>query len=108
MLQEVLTPHDDELKEKRYGDRVFRVGDKVIQLRNNYTKGKAGIFNGTVGTVTGLSLQEQILTVLTALCAASGYLLWGTVTTRFDCPTHRDAAHKRPHPPGARKRARLR
>ena len=51
--------------EKRYGDRVFRVGDKVIQLRNNYTKGKAGIFNGTVGIVTGLSLQEQTVTVLT-------------------------------------------
>lgn len=75
MLQEALTPHDDELKEKRYGDRVFRVGDKVIQLLNNYTKGKAGIFNGSVGTVTGLSLQEQILAVLTALCAASGDVL---------------------------------
>ena len=65
LLQEALTPHGDELQEKRYGDRVFRVGDKVIQLRNNYTKGKAGIFNGTVATVTGLSLQEQTLTVLT-------------------------------------------
>ena len=52
-------------EEKRYGDRVFRAGDKVIQLRNNYTKGKAGIFNGTIGTVTSLSLQEQTLTVLT-------------------------------------------
>ncbi len=44
---------------------MFRVGDKVTQLRNNYDKGKAGIFNGTVGTVTGLSLQDQTLTVLT-------------------------------------------
>jgi UvrD-like helicase C-terminal domain len=44
---------------------VFRVGDKVTQLRNNYNKGKAGIFNGTVGVVTGLSLQEQTLTLLT-------------------------------------------
>ena len=65
VLQDALTPHGDELQEKRYGDRVFRVGDKVIQLRNNYTKGKAGTFNGTVGTVTSLSLQEQTLTVLT-------------------------------------------
>jgi exodeoxyribonuclease V alpha subunit len=40
-------------------------GDKVIQLRNSYNKGKAGVFNGTVGTVTGLSLQEQTVTVLT-------------------------------------------
>jgi exodeoxyribonuclease V alpha subunit len=44
---------------------VFRVGDKVTQLRNNYDKGQAGIFNGTVGVVTSVSLHEQALTVLT-------------------------------------------
>ena len=65
LLQEALTPHRDQAPEKWYGGRVFRVGDKVTQLRNNYDKGKAGIFNGTVGVVTGLSLPEQTLTVLT-------------------------------------------
>jgi exodeoxyribonuclease V alpha subunit len=65
LLQDALTPERDGTLEKRYGDRVFRVGDKVTQLRNNYNKGKAGIFNGTVGVVTGLSLQEQTLTVHT-------------------------------------------
>ncbi|MGB0094996.1 MAG: AAA family ATPase [Solirubrobacteraceae bacterium] len=65
LLQDALTPQRDPTAEKRYGDRVFRAGDKVIQLRNDYNKGKAGIFNGTVGTVTGLSLQEQTVTVLT-------------------------------------------
>jgi exodeoxyribonuclease V alpha subunit len=65
LLQEALTPQRDGTPEKRYGGRVFRVGDKVTQLRNNYHKGQAGIFNGTVGVVTGLSLEEQTLTVLT-------------------------------------------
>ena len=65
LLQDALTPQRDRTPEKRYGDRAFRAGDKVIQLRNNYNKGKAGIFNGTVGTVTGLCLEEQTLTVLT-------------------------------------------
>ncbi len=65
LLQDALTPQRDGTPEKRYGDRVFRVGDKVIQLRNDYTKGKAGVFNGTVGTVIGMSLQEQTLAVLT-------------------------------------------
>ena len=65
LLQEALTPPRDGTPEKRYGGRVFRVGDKVTQLRNNYDKGKAGIFNGTVGAVTGLSLEEQTLTVRT-------------------------------------------
>ena len=65
LLQDALTPERDGTLEKRYGDRVFRVGDKVTQLRNNYNKGKAGIFNGTVGIITGLSLQEQTITVHT-------------------------------------------
>jgi len=65
VLQDALTPQRDDTPEKRYGDRIFRVGDKVTQLRNNYNKGKAGIFNGTVATVTGLCLPEQTLTVLT-------------------------------------------
>ncbi len=65
LLQEALTPYRDGQPERRYGGRVFRVGDKVTQLRNNYEKGAAGVFNGTVGVVTGLSAEEQTLTVLT-------------------------------------------
>ncbi len=65
LLQEALTPAADERPERRYGGRVFRVGDKVTQLRNNYDKGAAGIFNGTVGVVTGLSLEDHKLTVRT-------------------------------------------
>jgi exodeoxyribonuclease V alpha subunit len=65
LLQQALIPERDGMPEKRYGGRVFRVGDKVTQLRNNYNKGKAGIFNGTIGVVTSLSLEEQTLTVLT-------------------------------------------
>jgi exodeoxyribonuclease V alpha subunit len=65
LLQEALTPSRDGMPERRYGGRVFRVGDKVTQLRNNYDKGKAGIFNGTLATVTGMSMEEQTLTVLT-------------------------------------------
>jgi exodeoxyribonuclease V alpha subunit len=65
LLQAALTPEHDNTPEKRYGGRVFRVGDKVTQLRNNYTKGAAGVFNGTLGVITSLSLPEQTVTVLT-------------------------------------------
>ncbi|MGI5208800.1 SF1B family DNA helicase RecD2 [Spirillospora sp. CA-108201] len=65
LLQEALTPHDDARPERRYGGRVFRVGDKVTQLRNNYDKGEAGVFNGTVGVVTSVSVEDQSLTVVT-------------------------------------------
>jgi exodeoxyribonuclease V alpha subunit len=65
LLQEVLTPYRDGAPERRYGGRVFRVGDKVTQLRNNYDKGAAGVFNGTTGVVTGMSLEDHSLTVRT-------------------------------------------
>ena len=65
LLQEALTPFRDGAPERRYGGRVFRIGDKVTQLRNNYDKGAAGVFNGTVGVVTGMSPEEHTLTVRT-------------------------------------------
>ncbi|MBO3737925.1 SF1B family DNA helicase RecD2 [Actinoplanes flavus] len=65
LLQQQLTPARDGLPERRVGGRVFRVGDKVTQIRNNYDKGVAGVFNGTVGVVTGLSPEEQTLSVRT-------------------------------------------
>ncbi|NEE60042.1 ATP-binding domain-containing protein, partial [Streptomyces sp. SID8455] len=42
-----------------------RVGDKITQIRNNYDKGENGVFNGTVGVVTSLDVDEQKLTVRT-------------------------------------------
>ncbi|MFE9659833.1 ATP-dependent RecD-like DNA helicase [Streptomyces sp. NPDC005955] len=65
LLQQSITPGRPDLPEKRFGGRVFRVGDKVTQIRNNYEKGASGVFNGTVGVVTALDLDEQRLTVLT-------------------------------------------
>ncbi|WP_030453811.1 ATP-dependent RecD-like DNA helicase [Herbidospora cretacea] len=64
-LQEALTPSREGLPERRYGGRVFRVGDKVTQLRNNYDKGAAGVFNGTVGVVTAITPDDHKLTVST-------------------------------------------
>ncbi|AIA03726.1 ATP-dependent RecD-like DNA helicase [Streptomyces noursei] len=65
LLQQAVTPARPDLPERRFGGRVFRVGDKVTQIRNNYEKGRNGVFNGTVGVVTGLDVVEQRLTVLT-------------------------------------------
>lgn len=44
---------------------MFRIGDKVTQIRNNYDKGQAGVFNGTLGIVTAISPEDQTLTVRT-------------------------------------------
>ena len=54
-LQEVLNPRSPEKKEKLFGDAVFREGDRVMQIRNNYdilwksengTETGTGMFNG--------------------------------------------------------------
>ena len=63
-LQAALTPARDGLPERRFGGRVYRVGDKVMQIRNNYDKGTAGVFNGSVGVITALSLEDSELRVL--------------------------------------------
>ncbi|MCX5013852.1 MULTISPECIES: ATP-dependent RecD-like DNA helicase [unclassified Streptomyces] len=73
LLQQAITPARPDLPEKRFGGRVFRVGDKVTQIRNNYEKGANGVFNGTVGVVTGLDLDEQRLTVRTEEDEEIGY-----------------------------------
>ena len=57
-LQEVLTPPGGP--EVRLGTRVFRVGDKVMQLRNNY---ELDVFNGDVGRVVSIDPEERELVV---------------------------------------------
>jgi exodeoxyribonuclease V alpha subunit len=73
LLQDALTPARPDRAEKRFGGRVFRVGDKVSQIRNNYDKGRNGIFNGTQGVVTAIDPVEQTLTVITDEDEAVGY-----------------------------------
>ncbi len=65
LLQQALTPHRPGAPERRFGGRVYRVGDKVTQIRNNYDKGANGVFNGTGGVVTALDPEAQRLTVRT-------------------------------------------
>jgi exodeoxyribonuclease V alpha subunit len=60
LLQEALNPRSGQGSELRYGDRVFRPRDKVMQIRNNYTK---MVFNGDLGRIVRLDPEEQVLTV---------------------------------------------
>ena len=72
MLQAALNPAAPDKKERTFGDIIFREGDRVMQIRNNYdilwkkTDGSAvgtGIFNGDVGTITGIDTGAETLTV---------------------------------------------
>ena len=71
-LREAVNPRNVMKKEKILGDFVFRVGDKVMQIRNNYdiiwktpdglTEG-TGVFNGDVGVVKDIDFENDTLTV---------------------------------------------
>lgn len=75
-LQEALNPKSKYKKERKIGDTIFRVGDKVMQIKNNYnTKWKQledgqvvqegeGVFNGDFGFITYMDEEESELTVL--------------------------------------------
>jgi exodeoxyribonuclease V alpha subunit len=58
VLQEAMNPSPHPLQKM---GRQFHVGDKVMQLRNNYQK---EVFNGDVGRITAIDFTEQTLEVL--------------------------------------------
>jgi exodeoxyribonuclease V alpha subunit len=72
MLQEVINPPSDDKIELRIGSVVFREGDKVMQLRNNYgaewhtddflSEGE-GVFNGDMGIVEEIDPEFKTMTV---------------------------------------------
>jgi exodeoxyribonuclease V alpha subunit len=59
-LQIALNPPSDAKAERRQGSSVFRVGDRVMQIRNNYDK---EVFNGDMGRIVTLDLIDQRLGV---------------------------------------------
>ncbi|MDO4740335.1 MAG: AAA family ATPase [Eubacteriales bacterium] len=71
LLQQALNPADGQENELRWGDSVFRPGDRVMQIRNNYQKewlgegqeGK-GVFNGDIGFVAQVDKESRSLKVL--------------------------------------------
>ena len=76
ILQQYLNPPNDKKEEKEYGDKKFRVGDKVMQIRNNYEleweiatkyglvvdKG-IGVFNGDIGRIIEISAYTETVVV---------------------------------------------
>ena len=76
ILQQYLNPANEGKKEIEYGNRIFREGDKVMQIKNNYQleweiQGKYGIptdkglgvFNGDMGIVKEINTYMHTLTV---------------------------------------------
>jgi exodeoxyribonuclease V alpha subunit len=55
VLQEALNPTDITVK---YGGTVYRLNDKVMQIKNNYDK---NVFNGDIGTIVKIDMEDKTL-----------------------------------------------
>ena len=73
VLQRRLNPKKDRISEKTVGGCTFRIGDKVMQNKNNYNLGWTrlsdgekgeGIFNGDVGFVSDINVPRQTMSVI--------------------------------------------
>jgi len=60
LLQDALNPAANGKVERRLRGRIFRVGDKVMQIRNDYDR---EVYNGDIGTVTAIDQVAQTVTV---------------------------------------------
>ena len=67
-LQEVLNPALDKKKERNIGNTIYRVGDRIMQVKNNYdiywerhssNETGTGVFNGEFGTVLDIDEKEK-------------------------------------------------
>ena len=71
-LQEAVNPEAQGKGERRFGEFIFREGDRVMQVRNNYdltwkdrdslTSGM-GVFNGDIGQIVEVDNRNQLITV---------------------------------------------
>lgn len=71
-LQQVANPPREDKHEKRFGDVIFREGDKVMQIRNNYdilwhkegsADVSAGIYNGDIGYIRQIDEQAGLMEI---------------------------------------------
>ena len=73
MLQGKLNPPAPTKKERQFGDFIFREGDRVMQIRNNYdimwkksdgSMAGTGIFNGDIGIIKSIDMNMEQLTIV--------------------------------------------
>ncbi len=70
-IQEILNPKKDEKKEKIFSNKIFREGDKVMQIINNYDKKFAlngefftGVYNGDIGYIKKIDIINEKIIVI--------------------------------------------
>ena len=81
-LQKYLNPPNKYKQEEEFAKRIFRVGDKVMQIRNNYTRkwetedkseSGEGIYNGDIGYIFHIDKDKKTVYVLFDKVKLSAY-----------------------------------
>ena len=76
-LQQVLNPNIDNMPEKANSGAIYRAGDRIMQVKNNYditwekesneengkTEFGSGVFNGEIGTITEIDEREKVVEI---------------------------------------------
>jgi exodeoxyribonuclease V alpha subunit len=60
LVQEKINPHGEHISSLRLGEKVYRVGDRIIQKRNNYD---LGVFNGDIGIIDSIDAIEKSMVI---------------------------------------------
>ena len=97
-LQEVLNPPRFDKPEIQRGPRLFRVGDRVMQIVNNYDK---SVYNGDIGAVVAIDLEEEILTVAFTDAQGTNEVIYefsdiDELTLAFSCSIHKSQGSEYP------------
>jgi exodeoxyribonuclease V alpha subunit len=76
VLQQYINPPNESKREKEFHSGIFREGDKVMQIKNNYqltweikskygitTENGTGVFNGDMGVIKEINLFAELVTI---------------------------------------------
>ena len=97
-LQEVLNPPRIGVDEVQRGPRLFRTGDRVMQIVNNYDK---AVYNGDIGAVVAVNHEDEILTVAYADAQGVNEVIYefadlDELTLAYACSIHKSQGSEYP------------
>ena len=111
ILQETLNPPKPHRPQIQFGETIYRLGDKVMQIKNNYSiewtrsedglpieNGK-GIFNGDIGIITDIDERNKVLTISfeSGYCAEYTQELLPEITLAYCISIHKSQGSEFPN-----------
>ena len=93
-IQKAVNPPRPDRPERMVGSRIFRVGDRVMQIRNNYDK---EVYNGDMGHITGLdAIEQQVVVSIDGKPVAYDFLELDELTHAYAVSIHKSQGSEFP------------